>query len=156
MFLNSLLWVWASGAKFIRTSVMFGRAEMYSSLLLVWDIDLHSYWLMWCSEITTIKGKKKIKSHNNNNKMFSRTACQQQVRKNTKCDNIWCSTITSCLNSNPLNNNSSNLNITVFCLWSIPNYLYILKLLSAKQTYMSQMLYAGQSDRENVPFFSDF
>ena len=29
-------------------------------------------------------------------------------------------------------------------------------LLSAKHTYMSQMLYAGQSDREDVTFFSDF
>ena len=62
VFLNSLLCVWASGAKFIRTSVMFGRAEMYSSLLLVWEVDLHSYWLVWCWEITSIQCKKKIKS----------------------------------------------------------------------------------------------
>ena len=34
--------------------------------------------------------------------------------------------------------------------------MFILIFLSAKQTYMSQMLYAGQSAREDVPFLCDF
>ena len=39
-------------------------------------------------------------------------------------------------------------------------YLYLISILIWPHfdtyPYMSQMLYAGQSDRENVTFFSDF